>query len=258
MHSWFGRAQLGYSKEYHCFYRFQIVIYARTVRWRDGERVSVGETSQTFGETLRNLSTSTTWSCWQSSWHSNTSRRRYGIIPYFSATMPSQFPTYEKRWDSFAGPLSPLVGDSTVLPGLENSPASPSHSVSYKCTSRQFVSLQTSVHGMADRPSSVQADPFSASHTVHRPVCHVTQYATPWISISLPRSERKGGRCSVPPMGLSGCAVCIPTEPTVNSGIRSDTRVITPGSVVSPGVAQTAVVQHPAGIVGDTHDSPSS
>ena len=84
-----------------------------------------------------------------------------------------------------AEPLSPFAGNSTVLPGLGNSPASPSQSVSYECTSRWFVSLQTAVHGITGRLSSVEADPLSVSNNIHKTVCNISQCTTPQICCNL-------------------------------------------------------------------------
>ena len=55
----------------------------------------------------------------------------------------SSLPSEEGRGGgSLAGPLSPLMEDTTDLPGLGDSPASPTHSFSFECTSRQSITLQ--------------------------------------------------------------------------------------------------------------------
>ena len=56
--------------------------------------------------------------------------------------------------NSISRSLPPFVGNSPDLLGLADSPACQTHSVLSECDSRQSITLQASVHGVADRPLS--------------------------------------------------------------------------------------------------------
>ena len=82
-------------------------------------------------------------------------------IQYFKSEIQSQTVLRQRNCgelsmeggrNSISGSLPSFVGNSPDLPGLADSPACQTHSVSSECDSRQSIMLQASVHGMADQP----------------------------------------------------------------------------------------------------------
>ena len=111
------------------------------------------------------------------------------------------------------------------------------------------IALQASFHRMADQPPFFQADLRSASHSVDRSICDAWQCATSPFSIPLPRREWEGGRGAIPHVGFSGGVVRLSHDSAASSDTREDSSVFTPGSFVSPRMAQAAMVQLPRGAV---------
>ena len=123
--------------------------------------------------------------------------------------------------------------------GLADSPACQTHSVLSECYSRQSITLQASVHGVVDQPSSFRADLGSPPHAVNRPICDFSQCATPGLSNSLPQHEHEGDRCTIPLMGFSrGVVRRLSPYPAANSGPRGDSSDFASSSVVCPAVVQ--------------------
>ena len=119
-----------------------------------------------------------------------------------------------------------LVGGTTVSPsgryyrsagfGRLEPPASPTHSVLDECASRQSIMLQTSVYGIADQTSSVQADSHVLLPTLSI-IClpFFTIHNSPDIYFPSPTRVQRFP-------SLSGSDVCVTTEPTVHSGTGQD------------------------------------
>ena len=80
--------------------------------------------------------------------------------------------------------------DTTDLPGLGDSPASLTHSISFECTSRQSIALQASSQGMANRSTSFQADLLSTLYIDLFPTVRNAQL--PVFLSSFPDMSAKG------------------------------------------------------------------
>ena len=136
-----------------------------------------------------------------------------------------------------------LVGHPESLPGLGDSSASASYPLTLERVGRQSLALQTSVHGMAVRSDTLQSASSVATDAVYRSVRDLSQFAARALPLPFPRREGGRGRGTFPPVGVSGRAVCVSADPTVNSGTRPDSRVGAAGPFDSTSMAQTTVVQ---------------
>ena len=70
--------------------------------------------------------------------------------------------------------------------------------------------------------------------------------------------EHEVGRCTAPPLGLSGCDVRISGDCAASCSTRHNTRIATPGYVVNPHLDQTAVVQLSGRAVSSAHSASPS
>ena len=135
------------------------------------------------------------------------------------------------------------MGDLESLPGLGDLSVGASHSLALERVGRQSLALQTSVHGMAARPDSLQSSTLVVTDVVSQSVHNLSQYTAPAFPLPLSRQQCGRGKGTFPPMGVPRHNVSICADPTVNSGIRQDPRLVASRPSASAAVAQTTMVQ---------------